>query len=701
MLTTTTTQEFDESDLVKEVFLAGTVENLAEHTATLVMIYQDESCTEEIGLTPITQQNNWVASVAADRIYNDIVYIKARYVSRSSGAAVFTKPLAVGVSGTGGKENISLLATLEEPKAPTIPQNLQVEAQDQALRVFWEPPAENGRYFYFIWVDGEQVAETEATVKLITGLSNLVRYAVQVQAKTESGEASPLTSIVYGTPDKPDTFTPSETALIYSYPIWKAGTFSGKDMLTTPIFDLMKLNIFHVIQQARFYRESDTTINQGDTKLEITKSINAGASAEIGVGAFSGGDNTEFSNTSTSTIVTKYAKGSMMHLVLEEYLNASPLELQKYLSTQFLDALAGVNDVASAMGFINQVGPVFLRHVFWGSSLEFWYQYLGTALTETSDFEAAIKASYAAAKGDASYKTNSKRTELENHSLFRYMMRGVTITDFLTIDDLMAGYPQLVAELKADPSKATPIDYAVDGIVPIYELIADPFKKALVQEAFNMMRDGITISDDYTFRYTTPGTYIIQKYSDSGRRYTFKLGGSGGGGQGGGHLRTATWSKGGGGGGGSGAIAVVSFEATGDVRIILTVGTAGGGGGYRNSNNDHAGYNGGTGGATSIQVEVNGKLLFTASAGGGIGGGPDCRGGAGGTASISPQGAASFFYLNGKQGETGDGDEDYGGGGASSANLDGFQSGAGGSAGYNGNGSGGANGKAELSYTGI
>jgi len=401
---------------------------------------------------------------------------------------------------------------------------------------------------------------------------------------------------------------------------------------------------------------------------------------------FSGNFSAEFSNATNQNSVERifYSRVVSHRYTQDDYIkNATSQNLSKYLTTSFTNDLKNktASDILTLYGT-----HVFIRY-YKGGSLEANYTYTGTNLSNESQVDAAVRASFAGISGSASTSTQATEIEKTENTSFNYYVyggRAIGATSVQQLKNEYSGWVNSIAS-NADICGITTFDQSFIAIWELARAAGETSKATQLENEFKSRAATQGVALDAAtkvfitaeqLRYTTgSGTINLNELRipsvDRAKAVIAEIEiyalGAGGGGQGGNYSGMIITEKGTGGAGGGGAATYAKLRDLGlkageSVSLSVTVGTGGSGGAAYTSTATQSGSPGTKG--TNTTVSWTNKSISIIAEGGAFGGASVSdklvSGGTGGAATNRPSSSliTDWDSKSGTKGEEGNFDED-------------------------------------------
>jgi hypothetical protein len=381
---------------------------------------------------------------------------------------------------------------------------------------------------------------------------------------------------------------------------------------------------------------------------------------------FSGNFNAEFSNATNQNSAERifYSRVVSHRYTQADYIkNPTSQNLKEYLTPSFRDALK--NRTASEI--LNQYGThIFIRY-YKGGSLEANYTYTGTNLSNETQVDAAVRASFAGVYGSAS--TSDQVTEIEKavNTSFNYYVYGGRAPGATSIQQLKNEYSGWVSSI-ANNANICGISNFDQSFIAIWELakaagetlkatqLESEFKSRAATQGVALPGARIYKTADYINRTTSGTVSLTPPTGGTIVEIEIYALGAGGGGQGGNFNDGVFLTERGTGGSGGGGSAVylklgknqLGLTKNASASLNVTIGTGGAGGSATTTVATNAGCGGENGHPTIVTWSAkNITINATGGSGGGSGsttcGGSNVSGGAGGvTPTVTPANSALY-----------------------------------------------------------
>ncbi|MDR1398843.1 MAG: hypothetical protein LBJ41_02845 [Treponema sp.] len=350
----------------------------------------------------------------------------------------------------------------------------------------------------------DPVSEPKDEETIGRGISNGEVITLSFQKDTETTTLDVLGVIKKkGTENDPERIAVSEenTFLLYGYDVIKSSYINRSDVkMGHPILDVNKVNTLDLV------RQSATTSSfwesaSGESVKELFESLNASASVAYKGALFSGKVSAEFSTSSSSKQIVRYAKGRGFQITKEEFLRqTSPSVLKNLLDNTFKDDIME----QSASYILATYGTHLIARSYWGGEAEFNYSYTGTELKNDQDIKAALNASYGGFNGEASVENKKNAQELNSNSTFFSSSRGGANTSWVTAEQFTAGYADWVQTVKNQPDLCGIPNFNND-LIPIWSIAKEvsSTRAALIEQEFNKIASAQGVALD-GYKYVPP-----------------------------------------------------------------------------------------------------------------------------------------------------------------------------------------------------
>ena len=190
--------------------------NSAKASVVITTLVDNEIPTVPTGLTGVSKDCgmilSWTAStdnvgVAKYNIYADgnLAGSTSQITDTITGLADDTQYLfeieAEDISGNKSGKASATLSTTIDKAVPTVPTNLQANANDNKMELSWTASTDNvGVVKYNIYLDGELVASTSETKDTVKNLKANTEYQFEVEAEDVTGNKSDKASVTASTP---------------------------------------------------------------------------------------------------------------------------------------------------------------------------------------------------------------------------------------------------------------------------------------------------------------------------------------------------------------------------------------------------------------------------------------------------------------------------------------------------------------------
>jgi len=190
--------------------------NSAKAPVVITTLVDNEIPTVPTGLTGVSKESgmilSWTAStdnvgVAKYNIYADgnLAGSTSQITDTITGLADDTQYLfeieAEDISGNKSGKASATLSTTIDKAVPTVPTNLQANANDNKMELSWTASTDNvGVVKYNIYLDGELVASTSETKDTVKNLKANTEYQFEVEAEDVTGNKSDKASVTASTP---------------------------------------------------------------------------------------------------------------------------------------------------------------------------------------------------------------------------------------------------------------------------------------------------------------------------------------------------------------------------------------------------------------------------------------------------------------------------------------------------------------------
>jgi uncharacterized repeat protein (TIGR02543 family) len=243
-----------------------------------------------------------------------------------------------------------------------------------------------------------------------------------------------------------------------------------------PVLDETKIPVatrYHTIETTNF------TTSYGTSLRELSQKRAISLGAEVKAGMFSASlkatDTKELLTNETSS----YGEGTAIHKLGRISLqNGTPEYLRTILDASFVQYVA----THTGKEVIDMYGTSIPISVLVGGSMNFRFDITSKEIQTTSDFTTAVEAMYSRISANAGTSYQDKARELIENSSFKYSTNGGALTGFLSFEQLTADYQRWVSSIGASPVISGIEKF--DWLVPLYELISDPVKKASAQAEY-------------------------------------------------------------------------------------------------------------------------------------------------------------------------------------------------------------------------
>jgi hypothetical protein len=398
---------------------------------------------------------------------------------------------------------------------------------------------------------------------------------------------------------------------------------------------------------------------------------------------FSGNFSTEFSNATNQNSAERifYSRVVSHRYTQADYIKNPTLQnLKEYLTPSFRDALK--NRTASEI--LNQYGThIFIRY-YKGGSLEANYTYTGTSLSNETQVDAAVRASFAGISGSASTSTQVTEIEKAENTSFKYYVYGGRAIGATSIQQLKNEYSGWVNSI-ANNANICGISNFDQSFIAIWELakaagktlkatqLESEFKSRAATQGVALPGARIYKTADYKNQTTSGPVSLTPPTGGTIAEIEIYALGAGGGGQGG-NLNSGTFltERGTGGAGGGGSAAYLKLgnnqlglAKNGSVSLNVIIGTGGAGGSATTTSSTYAGCSGEIGGTTTVTWSTKSITLKAPGGSGGGAGSTNCppnntivTGGPGGTeGSANPNNNALYvgtpYFAPGNPGTDG------------------------------------------------
>lgn len=267
----------------------------------------------------------------------------------------------------------------------------------------------------------------------------------------------------------------------YGYDV--TGEFGNSVSTTFPVLDIAKL---YSLEPDRVGKNPGTTkrvnFNYGQNASDYSHDLSSSLTATAGFGLFSGSITAAYKTSNSFS--SKYLYGSYNIIIQQKELkiNATPSVLQGYLNQTFLHDI----QVLTPQQIVAQYGAFVLTDIFLGAKLDMTYQSETTSSNRTGSASAGLDASVSKVFSvKANINTDYTQSASNFNQTLRYVTHGGDPTKGI---DSFTSFNQQVAPIDINPWEATCtaqnaelVDIAQNGLIPIYQLVADPTKAAALQ----------------------------------------------------------------------------------------------------------------------------------------------------------------------------------------------------------------------------
>jgi hypothetical protein len=370
-------------------------------------------------------------------------------------------------------------------------------------------------------IEAENDAETKASLQALFNEMNGVPNTEVITLSFQKGETTTTLDVLAvierkgGKKQERNVADVVSSFLIYGYDVINSSYINRNDVKRgAPILDAVKVDAGGLLVKDSTATSSKWSSSSGESVSELLEKINVSISAEYKAVLFSGKVETEFSTSSSSKQIRRYAKGQGFHITREDFLMKNTARaLKDYLADDFV---ADINSESVAY-ILRTYGTHLIAGCLLGGEAEFNYSYTGTELNDDTKITAALNATFSGFSGstNGTYETQAK--ELNDNSAFTSSSRGGDTTAFMTAEQFTSGYSAWVASVRARPDLCGIPSF--DRLIPIWDLAAqvNPTKAAAIQAEFENMvvSQGIKLAG---FTYQPERSYVtaIDVFMNSG-----------------------------------------------------------------------------------------------------------------------------------------------------------------------------------------
>jgi MAC/Perforin domain len=251
-----------------------------------------------------------------------------------------------------------------------------------------------------------------------------------------------------------------------------------------------------------FYLELPYSQNYSEKYGDDAKDYTEKVTKTVGVSAVFGlfGASLDFSNITTNKFESKYVFGSydlrVTHKRLKmDYFVAS--EFENYLTPTFKANIPLIT-AANVNTFINRYGTHVMTDIYTGARLEALFRAQTTNTNRNEASKSSVKANFGVIFPSASISNDTDITDdrknFDKKVFYRTrggdptkaMLGEITINNAPNGASLPASTLSITQWLaSSNQQNSVLIEFGDSGLIPIYDLIADPVKKTLVRDAVN------------------------------------------------------------------------------------------------------------------------------------------------------------------------------------------------------------------------
>ncbi|GGH81600.1 hypothetical protein GCM10011379_54230 [Filimonas zeae] len=278
----------------------------------------------------------------------------------------------------------------------------------------------------------------------------------------------------------------------------------------SPIVDIDKLKAAYPTRvEDLMLREQDFYYEWGSNALDYTKKLAFSVTGSSTLSAFTG--EVKFSTNESDSFSSKYIHGIYIIMVKQKQVrfDSDPVLLRQYLTDDFLDYIQN----KSPEMIVTKFGTHVLTNIITGGKLQITYHSETTSENRSKAAQAGVKTSVGKI---FSLNTNIDISETEANKNTKWVLRYRSVGGDPTkniqgirqqgVDEAPVDYSAWQAS--ATPERAELIEFGPNALIPIYELITDPVKKAAVQNYITQYLQAKTVN----LTYATAPLYMFYNW---------------------------------------------------------------------------------------------------------------------------------------------------------------------------------------------